>query len=128
MNLFADLRGAVVAALDALVAEGALPAGLDYSAVAVEPPRDAAHGDMATNAAMVLARPAGQNPRALAEALVAHLAADARVAGAEVAGPGFINLTLEEGVWRDELTRILAEGADYGRGDAAVETLPINVE
>ena len=75
MNLFADIRLAVIAALDALVAEGGLPAGLDYANVAVEPPRDALHGDMATNAAMVLAKPAGAKPRDIAEALAARLAA-----------------------------------------------------
>ncbi len=127
MNLFADLRGAVVAALDALVAEGALPAGLDYSAVAVEPPRDAAHGDMATNAAMVLARPAGQNPRALAEALVAHLAADARVAGAEVAGPGFINLRLAPGLWATVVRAALRAGAGFGRSELG-KGVRVNVE
>jgi arginyl-tRNA synthetase len=94
MNLFADLRSLVIASLDAMTAEGQLPAGLDYSAVAVEPPRDAAHGDMATNAAMVLAKPAKQAPRAIAEALAARLAGDPRIAAAEVAGPGFLNLRL----------------------------------
>ena len=73
MNLFADLRSLVIASLDAMTAEGQLPAGLDYTAVAVEPPRDAAHGDMATNAAMVLAKPAGLSPRAIAEALAPHV-------------------------------------------------------
>ena len=88
MNLFADIRLAVIAALDALVAEGVIPAGLDYANVAVEPPRDALHGDMATNAAMVLAKPAGAKPREIAEALAAKLGADARIVAAEVAGPG----------------------------------------
>ena len=87
MNLFADIRALVVTSLDAMVREGALPAGLDTSAVTVEPPRDAGHGDMATNAAMVLAKPAGQPPRALAEALAAHLARDPRVTAADVGWP-----------------------------------------
>ena len=72
MNLFADIRALVIECLDAMVAAGELPEGLDFANVAVEPPRDAAHGDMATNAAMVLAKPAGQNPRAIAEALAAR--------------------------------------------------------
>ena len=89
MNLFADIRALVVAELTAMATEGTLPAGLDLGNVAVEPPRDAAHGDMATNAAMVLAKPAALPPRAIAEALAARLARDPRIAGAEVAGPGF---------------------------------------
>jgi arginyl-tRNA synthetase len=117
MNLFHDIRAGVVAALDGLAAEGVLPGGLDLSAVAVEPPRDAGHGDMATNAAMVLARPAGLAPRTIAEALAARLAADPRIAAAEVAGPGFLNLRLAPGVWQREVATILARGADYGRAN-----------
>ena len=116
MNLFDDMRAAVLAALDAMETAGELPAGLDRSAVAVEPPRDPAHGDMATNAAMVLAKAAGRPPRVLAEALAARLAADPRVAAAEVAGPGFLNLRLTPGTWRGLVTAILRAGADYGRG------------
>ncbi|WP_444452301.1 arginine--tRNA ligase [Rhodobacter capsulatus] len=127
MNLFADMRAVVLAALDAMVAEGALPAGLDTSAVAVEPPRDAAHGDMATNAAMVLAKPAGMNPRALAEGLVAKLAADARIVSAEVAGPGFINLRLAPGLWTDVVRAALKAGADFGRSDLG-KGIKVNVE
>jgi len=127
MNLFADMRAVVLAALDAMVAEGALPAGLDTSAVAVEPPRDAAHGDMATNAAMVLAKPAGMNPRALAEGLVAKLAADARIGRAEVAGPGFINLRLAPGLWADVVRAALKAGADFGRSDLG-KGIKVNVE
>ncbi|WP_444464657.1 arginine--tRNA ligase [Rhodobacter capsulatus] len=127
MNLFADVRAVVLAALDAMVAEGALPAGLDTQAVAVEPPRDAAHGDMATNAAMVLAKPAGTNPRALAEGLVAKLSADARIASAEVAGPGFINLRLAGGLWADVVRAALHSGADFGRSDLG-RGIKVNVE
>ncbi|WP_444443990.1 arginine--tRNA ligase [Rhodobacter capsulatus] len=127
MNLFADVRAVVLAALDAMVAEGALPAGLDAHAVAVEPPRDAAHGDMATNAAMVLAKPAGTNPRALAEGLVTKLAADARIASAEVAGPGFINLRLAPGLWADVVRAALQSGADFGRSDLG-RGIKVNVE
>ncbi|SLN65299.1 Arginine--tRNA ligase [Aquimixticola soesokkakensis] len=99
MNLFADIRSLVLTSLEAMVAEGLLPAGLETANVAVEPPRDALHGDMATNAAMVLAKPAGKKPRDIADALVVKLAADPRVAVAEVAGPGFINMRLEGDVW-----------------------------
>jgi arginyl-tRNA synthetase len=117
MNLFHDIRGAVIAALQDMAAAGALPAGLDLGPVAVEPPRDPAHGDMATNAAMVLAKPAGLAPRAIAEGLAARLTADPRIAAAEVAGPGFLNLRLAPGVWQAEIGAILARGADYGRSD-----------
>ncbi|MGA1208864.1 MAG: arginine--tRNA ligase, partial [Gemmobacter sp.] len=87
----------------------------DLGAVTVEPPRDAGHGDMATNAAMVLAKPAGMQPRAIAEALAARLGADGRIASAEVAGPGFLNLRLAPAVWQGVIGAILAAGADYGR-------------
>jgi arginyl-tRNA synthetase len=115
MNLFAEIRSLVTASLDALVTEGVLPQGLDYAQVAVEPPRDAAHGDMATNAAMVLAKPAGMQPRAIAEALAARLAADPRVTGAEVAGPGFLNLRLSPVVWQSIVKAALVEGTGFGK-------------
>ncbi|MGA1275718.1 MAG: arginine--tRNA ligase [Gemmobacter sp.] len=115
MNLFDDMRAAVLAALGEMQAAGALPAGLDLGAVTVEPPRDAGHGDMATNAAMVLAKPAGMQPRAIAEALAARLGADGRIASAEVAGPGFLNLRLAPEVWQGVIGAILTAGADYGR-------------
>jgi len=115
VTLYARFAAHVDAALDALEAEGALSSGIPRSAVAVEPPRDPAHGDLATNAAMVLAKAAGTNPRALAEAIAPKLAAIGEVARAEVAGPGFINVRLDRSVWEEELRAILAEGADYGR-------------
>ncbi len=117
MTLYARFAVYVNDALDALEAEGALAPGVDRGAVAVEPPRDPAHGDLATNAAMVLAKRAGTNPRALAEAIAAKLGAIDEVESAEVAGPGFINLRLARGVWEAELGAILAGGADYGRSD-----------
>ena len=127
MNLFADIRALVVAELDAMAKAGALPQGLDFSNVAVEPPRDAAHGDMATNAAMVLAKPAGQNPRALAEALAARLGADPRIQAAEVAGPGFLNLRLSPAVWQGVVRAALTEGADFGRSTLG-QGAKVNVE
>jgi arginyl-tRNA synthetase len=127
MNLFADIRGAVIAALDTLIAEGQLPAGLDFANVAVEPPRDALHGDMATNAAMVLAKPAGMKPRDIAEALAAKLAADPRIAAAEVAGPGFLNLRLEPGVWAEVLRAALTAGPAFGRSTLG-RGIRVNVE
>ncbi len=113
--------------LDELEAEDALPAGLNRRAVAVEPPRDALHGDLATNAAMVLAKAAGSNPRALAGLIAPKLEALAAVTSVEVAGPGFINLRLAPDAWRDELRAILAEGDAYGRS-AIGEGKRVNVE
>ncbi|MEL7299639.1 MAG: arginine--tRNA ligase [Pseudomonadota bacterium] len=117
MNLFADIRTVVISALEALMREGVLTEGLDLANVAVEPPRDAAHGDMATNAAMVLAKPAKAKPRDIAEALAAKLVSDDRIARAEVAGPGFLNLTLAESVWTGTISQILEAGEAFGRSD-----------
>jgi arginyl-tRNA synthetase len=117
LTLYARFAAHLHDALDALEAEGVLPPGIDRAPVAVEPPRDTAHGDLATNAAMVLAKRAGTNPRALAEAIVPKLAALDEVESAEIAGPGFINVRLVRSVWEEELRTILSEGGDYGRSD-----------
>ena len=114
-TVHAAFVGHITAALDALEAAGTMPAGLNRSAVAVEPPRDPSHGDLATNAAMVLAKPAGMNPRALAELLVGELRKLPEVTGAEIAGPGFINLRVAPDVWLAELRAIANLGSDYGR-------------
>lgn len=114
-HLFALILGRVQAVFEALAAEGALPAGLDLSRVVVEPPKDPTHGDMATNAAMVLAKEAKAKPRDLAEQIAAKLRAEPMVAKVEIAGPGFINLTLQTKVWTDELRAVLAQGSAYGR-------------
>ncbi len=127
MNLFADIRELVVAELEAMMAEGVLPKGLDLAAVAVEPPRDAGHGDMATNAAMVLAKPAGMAPRAIADALAGRLMADPRVAGADVAGPGFLNLRLEPAAWQGLVREVLIQGTGYGRSTLG-QGRKVNVE
>ena len=111
-TLYAAFSTQLNAALDAL---DALPAGLSRAAITVEPPRDASHGDLSTNAAMVLAKPAGMNPRALAELLVVELAKLPQVTSAEIAGPGFINLRIADSAWLDELRAFAALGADYGR-------------
>ncbi len=115
MNLFSDIRALVIEALGAMQAEGTLPPGLDFAAVAVEPPRDPAHGDMATNAAMVLAKPAAMAPRAIADALAARLAHDPRVTMAEVAGPGFLNLRLVPSAWQAVVGAALTAGRAFGR-------------
>ena len=126
MNLFADIRALVLTCLDGMVADGALPAGLNTDPVTVEPPRDAGHGDMATNAAMVLARDAGQNPRQIAEALATRLAVDPRIVAAEAAGPGFLNLRLADPVWQGVVHAALT---DPGFGKSTLgQGQRINVE
>ena len=111
----------------ALADQGVLPAGLDLSRIVVEPPRDAAHGDMATNAAMVLAKDAKAKPRDLAERIAEQLRADPLVEAVEVAGPGFINLTLKASVWPAVLTAVLHGGSSYGRTNSG-HGEKINVE
>ena len=109
-NIFATILDKVRAANTALAAAGVLPAGIDQARVVVEPPRDAAHGDMATNAAMVLAKDAGKKPRELAEAIAKELRADALIEKVDVAGPGFINMTLKPSAWFDALRAVLRTG------------------
>ncbi|MEL7166147.1 MAG: arginine--tRNA ligase [Pseudomonadota bacterium] len=127
MNLFADIRALVLDALTALEAAGTLPAGLATENVTVEPPRDPAHGDMATNAAMVLAKPSGMKPRDIAEALAVELARDDRITSADVAGPGFLNLRLAPVVWQQVVATVLAQGVDFGRSDMG-QGRRVNVE
>ncbi|ABG32672.1 arginine--tRNA ligase [Roseobacter denitrificans] len=127
MNLFAEMRALVLECVDQMVTAGQLPADLNMTNVTVEPPRDAAHGDMATNAAMVLAKPAGKKPRDIAEALAQLLAADARIASAEVAGPGFLNLRIAPTAWRAVLLSVLDKGTDFGRADIGAGQ-KVNVE
>lgn len=117
MNLFAEIKDRVDAGLAALTAAGTLPEGLSFDTVTVEPPRDPAHGDMATNAAMVLAKPAARKPRDIAEALAADLRTDPRIAEAVVAGPGFLNLRLDPGAWTRVVAAALAAGPDFGRSE-----------
>ncbi len=121
-NLFAQVLDRVRAANEAL-----LPPGIDQSRVVVEPPRDPSHGDMATNAAMVLAKDAGKKPRDLAEAIAGKLRGDELIAKADVAGPGFINLTLKPEAWGAELRTVLRVGASYGRSDIG-KGQKVNVE
>ncbi|MBL0767721.1 arginine--tRNA ligase [Sphingopyxis sp. DHUNG17] len=127
MTLFRRFSDHIASALDAIAARDAIPAGLDRRAISVEPPRDPAHGDVATNAAMVLSKPAGMNPRALAELLAAELVSVAEVEEASVAGPGFINLRVSADSWRAELAAIHGDGDDYGRSKMG-EDRCVNVE
>lgn len=127
MTLFTRFAAHIDDALNNLVSTGSLVEGLDRANVTVEPPRDAAHGDLATNVAMVLAKPAGTNPRVLAEALAVELQKVEGVAGVEIAGPGFLNLRLDPAIWIDELREIGQQGDDYGRS-AMGEGKSVNVE
>ncbi len=127
MNLFAHFQQIVRAEVAALSQSGKLPQGLDASRVAVEPPREAAHGDLATNAAMVLAKGAGMPPRAIAELLASRLAADPDIQSTDIAGPGFINIRLKPSFWPKLLTSALALGAKYG-GSALGAGDKVNVE
>ncbi|MER8510896.1 arginine--tRNA ligase [Mesorhizobium sp. M0894] len=115
MNIFADFNARIIKAVEALDLKDKDGVPPDLSRIAVEPPRDASHGDLATNAAMVLAKPTGQNPRALAERLAEALRVDEDIAAAEIAGPGFVNLRLKDGFWQAHLTALLGEGRNYGR-------------
>jgi arginyl-tRNA synthetase len=114
-TLYARFAAHLNNALDALEGEGSLAAAIERKGVAVEPPRDPSHGDLATNAAMVLAKRAGTNPRALAELIAPKLRELPDVESVDIAGPGFINIRLVASVWRSEIETILADAADYGR-------------
>ncbi|MGR3291162.1 MAG: arginine--tRNA ligase [Paracoccaceae bacterium] len=127
MNLFADIRVVVIEGLGAMVAAGDLPEGLDFANVSVEPPRDAAHGDMACNAAMVLAKPAGLKPRDIAGALAERLRSDDRIISVEVAGPGFLNLRLAPNVWQGVVAGILEADTNFGRSRIG-DGVRVNVE
>lgn len=127
MTLYSRFAAHIDAALDALETAGVLTPGVDRRAVTVEPPRDATHGDLATNAAMVLAKAANANPRALAEKIAAELQQRDEVAAVEIAGPGFINLRLTDDSWRAELSAIIDGAADYGRKIVTAPT-SVNIE
>ena len=130
MNIFADFQSRIAGLLEKRIAGGELPRGLDLSRFAVEPPREAAHGDLATNAAMVYAREAketGSNPRALAASLALDVAREPDVLRAEAAGPGFINIVLRPEVYHQVLRAILTQGVRFGAGAPSAEG-PVNVE
>nr|MDJ0972073.1 arginine--tRNA ligase [Kiloniellales bacterium] len=114
MNLFRTFKDLIAAEVEALAEAGKLPAGLDTARVTVEPPREESHGDLATNAAMVLAKPAGMKPRDLAALLAERLESQEAVRAVEVAGPGFINLRLTEDYLRARLVDMLNAGTAYG--------------
>ena len=126
-TLYAAYAEKIDAVLAALEAEGVLPPDTNRANVSVEPPRDPSHGDLATNAAMVLAKQAKTNPRALAEKIVEHLSRDPAITSAEIAGPGFINLRLWPASWLEEVAAIAAQGDDYGKSTMGAGTR-VNVE
>src|SRR4030081_1260512 len=126
-NIFNEVLERVRAVNARLIASGMLPAGIDQSRVIVEPPRDPRHGDMATNAAMVLAKEAGRKPRELAQAIAEGLASDGLVQKVDVAGPGFINITLKPAAWTEALRTALRAGIHYGKSDFG-QAEPVNVE
>ena len=126
MNIFNDFTARVRAAAERALAPQVL-SPTDLARIVVEPPRDVSHGDLATNAAMVLAKPAGKNPRKLAETIAGELAKESDVVLADVAGPGFINLRLKTVVWQRALAGIVAGGAKFGRSTAGAGR-KVNVE
>jgi arginyl-tRNA synthetase len=126
-NIFNEVLDRVRAVNGRLSASGMLPAAIDQSRIVVEPPRDPGHGDMATNAAMVLAKEAGRNPRELAQAIADALASDDLVQKVDVAGPGFINITLKPAAWTEALRAALRAGIHYGKSDFG-RGEPVNVE
>ncbi|WLR94119.1 arginine--tRNA ligase [Shinella zoogloeoides] len=127
MNLFTDFDNRIKNVLEGLEIVREKRAELDFGRISVEPPRDASHGDVATNAAMVLAKPLGLNPRALADLIVAELKNDAEVADVSVAGPGFINVRLSVAYWQKLLAAVVSAGTDYGRGSLGAGR-KVNVE
>ena len=128
LHLFADVLARVHAICAALAKEGNWSDGIDFSRVVVEPPRDASHGDMATNAAMVLAKEAKAKPRDLAEQIAGRLREDALITKVDIAGPGFINLTLQPSAWSEALRTILRESEAYGRIAPVPGAPKVNVE
>ena len=127
MTLYVRFAAHMDALLDSLETAGDLPSGIDRKSVTIEPPRDPSHGDLATNAAMVLAKPAGTNPRALAERIAARLETLEEVASVSIAGPGFINMTLTPGTWTAEAEEIARLAGDYGRSNMG-SGVTVNVE
>ena len=127
MDVFAGFHGRVLAAVQQLKHDGVVPPDASIEGITLEPPKDPSHGDLATNAAMVLAKAAGQPPRVLAERLAPLIAVDTHIDKVEIAGPGFINLTLSFAFWPSVLRMVLEQGASYGRS-AIGKGEAVNVE
>jgi arginyl-tRNA synthetase len=116
MNIFADIEARVRTALEDLKREGTFVSDLTIPAIEAEPPRDSKHGDIAVNAALVLAKPAKMKPRDIADALKKKLEVYPDIAKIEIAGPGFLNITFKDDVWQDVVRTILKVGSRYGDG------------
>ncbi len=127
MNVFSSLREVIKSEFERLAAAGTVPGGLEDQRFSVEPPRDPAHGDLSTNAAMVLCKAAGMKPRDLAEALAGSLRGHPEISAADVAGPGFVNLRLDPAFWQDQVSEILRTGPAYGDSTMG-EGRKVNVE
>ncbi len=127
MSVFAGFHGRVLAAVQQLKHDGVVPADASIEGITLEAPKDAAHGDLATNAAMVLAKPSGLPPRDLAQRLAPLIAVDSNIAAAEIAGPGFVNLTLERAFWPRVLRMVLEQAGEYGRSTIGQDRA-VNVE
>jgi len=127
MNLFRAFQDDVIAIVEKLTKAGSLPEGLDTSRITVEPPRDLSHGDISTNAAMLLAKPAGKKPRDIAEMIAPEIAKLKGVANVDIAGPGFINAGLTAEYWHDRLVDVLKAGTGYGQSEIGNKE-KINVE
>ncbi len=127
MNIFSTVREGIEAAIQGLIAAGTLPEGIDVSRIAVEPPRDPSHGDVSTNAAMVLAKPAGLKPRDLAQEICTALKDNDKIASSEIAGPGFINLRLDRAIWNNVVKAVLDSGTGFGESTVGAG-IPVNVE
>lgn len=127
MNVFRGFRDQIISLIDGLSEAGELPEGLDCARISAEPPRDPSHGDLSTNAAMVLAKPASMKPRDLAEIITKKMLGLDSVEHAEVAGPGFINVRFSIGFWQSQLKTILDQGVDYGQSDVG-QGHRVNVE
>ncbi|MEQ8736567.1 MAG: arginine--tRNA ligase [Rhodospirillaceae bacterium] len=127
MNVFAEIRTKILAVIEAEISAGGLPAGLTLDAITAEPPRDPSHGDVSTNAAMVLAKPAHMKPRDVAEKIVVRLSGLDGITSADIAGPGFINLKLEPSLWQSVVRDVLKTGIAFG-SSALGQGQPVNVE
>src|SRR5690348_13189149 len=127
MNIFKKIERELHLIIEVLKSEGKLPASVNDDKIEASPPRDASHGDIATNAAMVIAAQLGKNPKEIAGVLAERLHNMAGIAKAEIAGPGFINLTLAPSIWQESVLDILSHGTDYGNSEMG-KGLKVNVE
>ena len=127
MNLFTHVRGILIEVLNNLSSQGILPTDTDFSNITVEPPKDTRHGDMATNAAMVLSKLVDTRPRELAQIISDSLAKEEIISSVDIAGPGFINISLSEVCWHNLLSGVLLAGKNFGRSNMG-SSKKVNVE